>query len=72
MELGKELYTRGDYLCLPSDENKKRFSSAFLFWIFLMVFLIFGTVCTQKQADTNHVFYLVMPQEIKSCEKYNS
>ena len=37
-----------------------------------MVFLIFGTVCTQKQADTNHVFYLVMPQEIKSCEKYNS
>ena len=28
--------------------------------------------CTQKQVDTNNVFYLVMLCEIKSCEKYNS
>ena len=27
--------------------------------------------CTQKQVDTNNVFYLVMLCEIKSCEKYN-
>ena len=25
--------------------------------------------CTQKQADTDRVFYFVMPHEIRSCEK---
>ena len=75
MELGKELqnvYTTADYLYFPSNENKNMFSSAFLFQNFLMVFLIFKMLCTQKQVDTNHVFYLVMLREIKSCEKYNS
>ena len=48
------------------------FLSAFLFQNFFMAFLIFKTLCTQKQADTNHVFYLVTICEIKSCEKYNS
>ena len=30
-----------------------------------MVFPIFKMLCTQKQAGTNHVFYLVMPHEIE-------
>ena len=33
-----------------------------------MVFPISKTLCTQKQAGTNHVFYLVMPHEIKSLK----
>ena len=41
------------------------FSSAFLFQIFFMVFPIFKTLCTQKQAGTNHVFHLVTPYEIE-------
>ena len=55
----------------PSNENKNMFSSAFLFQNFfkIMVFLIIGTLFTQKHTKTNHVFYLVMPHEIKSCEK---
>ena len=30
-----------------------------------MVFPIFKMLCSQKQAGTNHVFYLVMPHEIE-------
>ena len=30
-----------------------------------MVFPIFKTLCTQKQAGTNHVFHLVTPYEIE-------
>ena len=48
------------------------FLSAFLFQNFFRVFLIFKTLCTQKQADTNYVFYLVTIRKIKSCENYNS
>ena len=65
MELGKELYTTADYLYFPSNKNINMFSSAFLFQNFLMVFPIFKMLCTQKQAGTNHVFYLVMPHEIE-------
>lgn len=35
--------------------------------IFLIVFPIFKTLCTQKRVDINHIFYLAnMPHEIKS------
>ena len=30
-----------------------------------MVFPIFKMLCSQKQAGTNHVFYLVKPHEIE-------
>ena len=48
-------------------DNIKMFSSAFLSQKLSMVFLIFGQ--TKKQKNIFHVFYLVAPHEIKSCEK---
>mgnify|MGYP000232368923 CR=1 FL=1 len=65
MELGKELYTTANYLYFQSNKNINMFSSAFLFQNILMVFPIFKMLCSQKQAGTNHVFYLVMPHEIE-------
>ena len=65
MELGKELYTTANYLYFPSNKNINMFSSAFLIQNVLIIFPIFKMLCTQKQAGTNHVFYLVMPHEIE-------
>ena len=59
------IVTTADYLYFLSNKNINMFSSAFLFQNFLMVFPIFKMLCTQKQAGTNHVFYLVMPHEIE-------
>ena len=61
---------KADYLYFPSNENINMFSSAFLFQKFSMVFRIFGMLYNQQQANINHhVFYLVTPREIKSCDK---
>ena len=50
-------------------DNIKMFSSAFLSQKLSMVFLIFGHFQTKKQKNVFHVFYLVAPHKIKSCEK---
>ena len=64
---------KADYLHFPSNESINMFSSAFLFQKLSMVFLIFGMLYNQKQANINHhVFYLVTPREIKSHDKQNS
>lgn len=61
------------YIFQAMHENINMFSSAFLFQKFSMVFLIFEMLYNQKQANINHhVFYLVTPHEIKSCNKQNS
>ena len=61
---------KADYLYFPSNENINMLSSAFLFQKFSMVFRIFGMLNNQQQANINHhVFYLVTPREIKSCDK---
>ena len=65
MELGKELHTTANYLYFQSNKNINMFSSAILFQNILMVFPIFKMLCSQKQAGTNHVFYLVKPHEIE-------
>ena len=48
-----------------ATKTKMCFHQHFHSKIFLMVFPIFKTLCTQKQAGTNHVFYLVTPHKIK-------
>ena len=61
----RALITTANYLYFLSNKNINMFSSAFLFQNILMVFPIFKMLCSQKQAGTNHVFYLVMPHEIE-------
>ena len=54
------------WLFIFSEQQKHNmFSSAFLIQNVLIIFPIFKMLCTQKQAGTNHVFYLVMPHEIE-------
>ena len=51
MKLGKELYTIADYLYFLRNQNINMYLSASLFQKLLMVFLVFRTLCNQKQVN---------------------